>query len=229
MYKSKILLIEDNAGTIELIKETLEREQYYLRTANNLQKARNEIISYKPNLVILDRRLPDGDGIDFCREIRSNERIKNIPILFLTAVSGISDKITGLKVGGDDYLTKPFNIDELIARIEAMLRRIRPTPKYPAKVLKTKGIELDITRHECKVAGNIIDLWPKEFELLRVFLERKDRVLSKDVLSEYVWSHEYQVTSRTIDTTVQRLRKKLGKKGNIIETVKSYGYRLKGQ
>jgi len=226
MHKGEILLVEDDRSTVILIKDTLEREKYILQVANNLQKAKNELEMSIPDLIILDRRLPDGDGIDFCREIRSYKRTENVPILFLTAINGVSDKIVGLRVGGDDYLTKPFNIEELIARIDAMLRRIKKITEPSSKVLKARGIELDITRHECKVDGGLIELWPKEFELLKVFLEHKNRIISKEFLSEHVWNYEYSTTSRTIEITVQRLRKKLGKRGNLIETIKTYGYKL---
>ncbi|OGS28184.1 MAG: hypothetical protein A2297_03880 [Elusimicrobia bacterium RIFOXYB2_FULL_48_7] len=228
MHRGKILLIEDDPSTVFLITETLKREKYLVYTAVNLKIARGVLGSKIPGLIILDRGLPDGDGLDFCKEIRNYRKTRNIPVLFLTASSDVSDKITGLRAGGDDYLTKPFNIDELSARVEAMMRRTTVMQAPAVEILNYKGIELDITGHECRVDGRKVNLWPKEFGLLELFLERKGRVLSKDVLSENVWGREYQVTSRTIEMTVQRLRKKLGKKGKLIETVKAYGYKLTG-
>ena len=227
MTRPKILIIEDSPSILILLRDTLEREKYFIRTAVNLKKANDELSISIPDLIVLDRRLPDGDGIDFCRELRSSKKTNNIPILFLTAINGISDKITGLRVGGDDYLTKPFNTEELTARIAAILRRSKTTKEAAPAILKTKGIVLDTNRHECRVNGKIIDLWPKEFELLKLFLSNKNRILSKDILAESVWNYEYTPTSRTIEITVQRLRKKLHKIGNIIETIKTYGYILR--
>jgi len=227
MYRPKVLLIEDNKNAIILIEASLENRGCNIHTAGNLAKAREELSKFIPDIIILDRILPDGDGIDFCREIRSYDKTKNIPILFLTAMGAISDKVLGLKIGADDYLTKPFDIEELAARVEAILRRANKIEETSSKVLKAKGIILDIASHECRVYGKQIKLWPKEFEVLKVLLEKKNKLLTKDFLSEHVWGEEYFDASRTIEITVQRLRKKLGKQGNLIETVKGYGYKLK--
>jgi DNA-binding response OmpR family regulator len=227
MTKGKILIIEDDPSTAVLIGDTLKRENYNIRTVDTLEKARGELSSNVPDMIILDRKLPDGDGIDFCREIRSEAKTNSIPILFLTAFGSKYDKVTGLRVGGDDYLTKPFDFEELVARVEAFFRRMKKEIKPVADVLKTNGVVLDVTRHECRVEGKLIDLWPKEFELLKAFLANKDRVLSKEFLAEYAWNQEYLKSSRTMDITIQRLRKKLGKRKGIIETVKGYGFKLK--
>ena len=226
MHKGKVLIIEDDESTVILIRDTLEREHYFARAARTLKSAREDLSRNVPDLIILDRRLPDGEGLDFCRELRSNPGTESVPILFLTAAGGISDKITGLRVGGDDYLTKPFDIDELVVRVEALLRRSKKVPAVSDKLLKSNGITLDIGRHESKVDGKLVELWPKEFELLKVFLENKGQLLSKDFLAEHVWNREYLESSRTIEISVQRLRKKLGKRGDLIETVKGYGFKL---
>ena len=226
MYKAAILLIEDDPSITVLISDTLERERYAVLATNTLHTARGALSRNIPDLIILDRRMPDGDGLDFCRELRADPATKAVPVLFLTAASGLADKVSGLRLGGDDYLTKPFDIDELVVRIEALLRRAKKAEERPEPVLKAEGITLDITRHECRVNGKLVELWPKEFELLRVFLENKGRMLTKDFLAEHVWNRAYLENSRTIEISVQRLRKKLGKRGSCIKTVKGYGFKL---
>src|SRR3989339_253393 len=136
MYRPKILLVEDNINTKDLIETSLENKKCNVHIAINLMKAREELSQFLPDIIILDRKLPDGDGIDFCREIRSYDRTKNIPILFLTAMGTMSDKILGLKIGGDDYLIKPFDIEELAARVEAILRRTKKIEETSSKTLK---------------------------------------------------------------------------------------------
>jgi DNA-binding response OmpR family regulator len=136
------------------------------------------------------------------------------------------EKVTGLKIGGDDYLTKPFQIEELVARVEALLRRAGHAAKEVPHTIETKDIVLDEDKHECTVAGDPVVLWPKEYELLKIFLQQPGRLLSREYLSEHVWALTYFETTHTIDTTVQRLRKKLGACGKMIETVRGYGYRF---
>jgi DNA-binding response OmpR family regulator len=221
-----ILLLEDDAKTAELVSEILRKEGYLVQLAASLFSARGKIARSLPNLVIVDRRLPDGDGCDFCRDLRAEERTRSIPVLFLTSKTSTTDKVVGLKMGGDDYLTKPFDIAELLARVEALLRRTRreSEPSRPA-MLKGRGVSLDLDRHVCLAGKRRIDLWPKEFELLQVFLERPGRLLSKEFLSERVWGHELFMNSRAIETAIQRLRRKLGPSGRAIETVKGFGFR----
>lgn len=226
MYRTKILLVEDDNSTITLIKDTLERVNYFVLTTTTISEARAKLSKTVPDLIILDRKLPDGEGLDFCRELRSMDKTKNIPILFLTAFGSTSDKITGLKVGGDDYLPKPFDFEELIARVEAIMRRVKTGVTKESKILSFNGISLNTQNHKCKVSGKTINLWPKEFEVLKTFLENKNSLITKDFLAENVWSREYLTTSRTIEITVQRLRKKLGKKAYLLETVKGYGFKL---
>lgn len=227
MSLQNVLLVEDDAQTQQLIRQILETEGYRVRVAPSLFRAQGEVQRHAPDLIILDRRLPDGDGIAFCRQLKAAEATRALPILFLTAKSSTSDRVLGLKLGGDDYLVKPFQVEELVARVEALFRRVQADGEAPAgKVLSVHGIELDLDRHLCTVGGRAVRLWPKEFELLQMFLERPGRLLSKEFLSERVWGHEFLVSSRAIETAVQRLRHKLGSKGKLIETVKGYGFKL---
>jgi DNA-binding response OmpR family regulator len=229
MNRAFVFIVEDDPKIKRLVCQTLEKEGFQVKSAGSLFRARNEICRNLPDLIILDRGLPDGDGADFCQELRTSERTKHIAVLFLTVKRGLTDRITGLKIGGDDYLSKPFRLEELVARVEAILRRVKRDIKYVPKVFKTKGIMLDIDKHECRVGEKAVKLWPKEFELLQTFLERQGRVLSREFLSERVWDWGYLESSHTIDTTVQRLRKKLGKRADLIETVKGYGFRIKDE
>jgi len=226
MTRGVIFMLEDDAESKDLVTKTLEKEGFMTKCASSLKQARQELAKVTPDLFILDRSLPDGDGAYFCQELRTHEKTRHVPVLFLTAKRQLVEKVTGLKIGGDDYLTKPFQIEELVARVEALLRRAsHPTQELPRKI-EAKGIVLDEDKHECFVAGEAVELWPKEYELLRIFLQQPGRLLSREYLSEHVWALTYFETTHTIDTTVQRLRKKLGAKGKMIETVRGYGYRF---
>jgi DNA-binding response OmpR family regulator len=223
--KGKVLVVEDDARTQTLIVQILEKEGYKAKPADSLWKAQADMDRFVPDLVLLDRKLPDGDGLDFCRKLRSGDRTRGLPVLFLTSKDTLTDKVVGLKMGGDDYLTKPFQAEELLARIEALLRRNKDETPDSSR-LKVNGISLDRDKHECFVGSKKVDLWPKEFELLEVFLGRPGRLLSKEFLSERVWGHEFFPTSRAIEIAIQRLRRKLGPEGRRIETVKGYGFKL---
>ncbi len=227
MSKGKVLLVEDDQRTRNLLCQVLEKEDYKTCAGDSIWKAQGDITRFVPDLIVLDRRLPDGDGLDFCRKLKEDEKTKNLPILFLTSKDSVTDKVLGLKMGGDDYLTKPFQAEELLARIDVLLRRIKKDDAPSGQVMmKVNGITLDLDKHMCLVGAKKIDLWPKEFELLRTFMERPGRLLSKEFLSERVWSHEFLTTSRAIEISIQRLRRKLGAKGNMIQTVKGYGFKM---
>lgn len=222
--KGTILVVEDEPKIADLIKDILEEEYYKVVWSKDGFEARNTLAKILPDLVVLDRRLPDTDGIELCKEIKANDRTKHIPVLFLTAKKGIADKVVGLKIGGDDYLTKPFHPEELVARIEALLRRHKGQESQ--EVLQAGGIIVDLRKHDAYVDNHAITLWPKEFALLAVFLERRNRILSREFLFERVWGYDFAGSNRALDVTVRRLREKLGQYSNNIETVKGFGYRF---
>jgi len=223
--KAAILVVEDDARTQEVLAQALSAEGYAVRPAPSLFRARGEVARRLPDLVLLDRELPDGNGQDFCRELKASERTRGVPVIFLTRRAGPADQVVGLKLGADDYVPKPFQPEVLLARVEALLRRTRAAPE-PAARLAVPGVELDLEGHECRAGGKAVRLWPKEFELLRVFLEKPGRLLRRDFICERVWGHAYPGGTRAIDVAIQRLRRKLGKAGERIETVKGYGWKL---
>ncbi|MBI4051382.1 MAG: response regulator transcription factor [Elusimicrobia bacterium] len=222
-----ILVVEDEEVTSNLLKEILERENYKVLLAPTAFRARGLLSKNSPDLIILDRRLPDQDGLELCKEIRQRDKGKGVPVLFLTAKKSIADKVTGLSLGGDDYLVKPFDAQELLARVEALLRRRISQEDAPA-VLQSGDLKLDLTRIQAFLKGKPLKLWPKEFEILRALLEKKGRVLSREFLLQSVWGYEKElhITSKTVDVTMSRLRKKLGSFGDKIFFIKGYGYRL---
>lgn len=226
MTRGVIFMLEDDPGSRDLVTQTLEKEGFVVRSTASLKQARADLAKLTPDLFILDRSLPDGDGADFCQELRTHEKTRRTPVLFLTAKRQLVEKVTGLKIGGDDYLTKPFQIEELVARVEALLRRSAHPIQETPRLIESEGIRLDEEKHECAVDGKAVELWPKEYELLKIFLQQPGRLLSREYLSEHVWALTYFETTHTIDTTVQRLRKKLGARGKAIETVRGYGYKF---
>lgn len=222
-----ILVVEDDEVTAKLLKEVLEAERYLVTHAPTAFRARGILAKSTPALIVLDRRLPDLDGLELCREIRADPQWKQVPILFLTAKNSVIDRVTGLKLGGDDYLIKPFDPHELLARIEVLLRRFS-SPEEPSQILEVGELKLDLSQMKVYLRGEALSLWAKEFELLKVLLEKKERVLSREFLLQTVWGYEkeLQITSKTVDVTMSRLRKKLGTYGDKIVYVKGYGYRF---
>jgi len=227
MRGKAILLVEDEPSIQKLVGQLLRAEGCRVAVSRTLSAARAELGKRtKPDLLILDRRLPDGDGLDLCRELKTCGFAP--PILFLSSKSGTTDKVLGLKMGGDDYLAKPFEADELLARVEAILRRSsRGGQKETA--LSFAGITVDPEKHRCLCGGREVKLAPKEFELLSLFLSMPGKVLSKEFLSRRIWGHDFIDTSRAIEMSIRRLRAGLGPKAGAIETVKGYGFKLEKQ
>lgn len=225
---NKLLVVEDEKDLVRLIKYNFEKEGHKVVAAHDgesgLALARKE----KPDLIILDIMLPKMDGLEFCRTIRGESQV---PILFLTAKKSEVDRILGLKLGADDYVTKPFSVGELIARVEAVLRRSgAAAAKEPvAAVLRAGELEVDSERHEVRVKGKPATLTPKEFEFLRLLFRADGKVLSRDILLERIWGYDksIEIDTRTVDQHIARLRKKLKSEGSRILTVTNAGYRIK--
>lgn len=229
VYKT-VLVVDDEQDIVELIAYNLEREGFKVTRAFDGEHALLSIKEIPPNLVILDLMLPGLSGLDLCRLLRKKPETENIPIIMLTAKSDSVDKITGLEIGADDYITKPFNVRELIARVRAVLRRweIR-SEDNGAETISCDGLKIDFRTYEVTVEGNKVDLGPREIKLLRFFITHPGRVYSRDQLLDHVWENESFVEPRTVDVHVSRLRAAIEKdKDNprYILTVRGVGYKF---
>lgn len=225
MAGEKILIVEDDLGFLKLMKEGLQAERYQVATARDAFQARLEVKKGAPALILLDVGLPDGSGLDLCRELRADARTAALPILFVTGKKSLADKVLGLKMGGDDYLTKPFELPELLARVEALLRRSKGA-LAAAECLSEGDLRLDLAAHRATLKGRPLKLWPKEFLLLEAFLRSKNRLLTREQLFEAVWKVPYDGNTRQVDFLVHRLRGKLGPYAERISGVRSMGYRF---
>lgn len=223
---AKILLIEDDPSLTELIKYNLENEGYSITIEMDGYKGLISAQTNTPHLILLDWMLPNLSGIEICRRIRRDKKTASIPIIMLTAKSEESDKIRGLDTGADDYITKPFSPKELISRIKAILRRIRPA--LSQKTLEYGGIAMDLSSRKIKRDGKQVHLGPTEFNILKFLMENPARVFSREQLLDMVWGNDIYVEIRTVDVHIRRLRKALNQddKENIIRTVRSSGYSI---
>ncbi len=226
MIKAQILVVEDQAATAELILDVLRAEGYDAQTVDTLALARARTKKNVPELMILDRNLPDGDGVDFLAEIRADERSASLPVIILTAKKDVADKISGLRTGADDYVAKPFNTEELVARVMALLRRTGKGIE-PAS-LEAAGIKLDRDSRKTWVGHKEIPLSAKEFDLLWFLIARKNRVLTRDFLLQHVWGYDadIDIPTKVVDVTLSHLRQKVGAPADKITAVRGFGYRF---
>jgi two-component system response regulator RegX3 len=222
-----VLVVEDEPSLADSIQYSLEREGFVVQVAADGERAVARFREFHPSLVLLDLMLPKLSGLDVCRIIRQES---TIPIVILTAKDGEADKVAGLELGADDYVTKPFSMRELISRVRAHLRRAGMSAEAaPVEFLRGGPIELDLARHEARVRGEEVRLTPKEFELLEVFLERKGRLLTRDFLITEVWGPNYFGDTKTLDVHVKRLRQKVEENPHNpvhLLTVRGLGYRF---
>jgi len=219
---SKILVIDDEPHIVELEKLYLGREGYLVESAANGHDALARFNAFNPDLIVLDIMLPDMDGLEVCRLIRAKS---GVPILMLSARREDVDRIVGLELGADDYLTKPFNPHELVARVKAILRRSKAEPSQPQNIILGK-MNIDLARHEVSMDGNRVSLRAKEFALLVVFAQNPGIVLSRERLLTQVWGYDFYGETRTVDVHVNHLRDKLAGSGVDIETLRGTGYKL---
>jgi len=224
MPKETILVVDDEPNIVELARLYLTQEGYRVEAAGDGQTALDRIASLKPSLVVLDLMLPAVDGWEVCRRLRASDQ-RDTPIIMLTARDDDVDKIVGLELGADDYMTKPFNPRELVARIKAILRRAE-RPSVPAQTIHVADVSIDPARREVRVGERLIDLRTKEFECLRTLAENKGIVLSREKLLELAWGYDFAGQTRTVDVHVAHLRKKLAGSSAQIETVAGVGYKL---
>jgi DNA-binding response OmpR family regulator len=223
---ARILVVEDDRDIAELIAHALAKAGYEADRVASGPDALASARAAAPDAIILDLMLPGLDGFDVCRALRANDETCSIPIIMLTARGEESDRVAGLELGADDYVTKPFSAKELVARVGALLRRAGRPAGSSAPVLTYRSIVMDIGRHHVTSEGDTVRLTAKEFLLLRYFIEHKGRVLSRDLLLTDVWGYQYTGGTRTVDVHVRRLREKIPLLNDAIETVKQFGYKL---
>ena len=226
MTHATILIVEDEADIRELLRYNLEREGYKVQESSSAEKAQAAIARTLPDLILLDLMLPGTDGYAFCRILRSEERTAPIPVIMLTARNEDADIVAGLEVGADDYITKPFSARILTARVRAVLRRAAVEPDDAKDVLVLGKIEIDRKHYSVKVSGKPVSLTLSEFKILNLFLKRPGVVFSRYQIVDAIHGEDYPVTDRSVDVQIVGLRRKLGKQGDIIETVRGVGYRI---
>jgi two-component system, OmpR family, response regulator RegX3 len=225
---ARILVVEDEESLADTVRYNLEREGYAVAVASDGRRALERFRTESPSLVILDLMLPEISGLDVCRQIR---QVSNVPIIMVTAKDSEADKVSGLEIGADDYVTKPFSIRELVSRVRAHLRRAGMHAEAPDDVLSGGPVQLDVGKHEVIVRGRSVGFPPKEFELLETFLRRKGRLLTRDFLIEEVWGTGYFGDTKTLDVHVKRIRKKVEQDPHQPEhlvTVRGLGYKFVG-
>jgi DNA-binding response OmpR family regulator len=223
--KTKILVVDDEKPMREVVKDILEHEGYNIILGENSEEAIRKGATLDPDLIILDLGIPTIGGLEVCRILKNDAKTSAIPIIILTVRSREVDKIIGLEMGADDYITKPFQKGEFVARVKAVLRRVQ-FKQADKDIISAGNITVDKDAHIVKVDGKVIDLRPKEFNLLCVLIEKMGVVLSRDFLCESVLSYEYFGSSRAIDAHVKNLRKSLGPEGDIIKTIRGVGYKI---
>lgn len=224
MLKKRIMVVDDDRDIRRLVESILNKEGFVTLGAESAGDALRKIQTSKPDMVILDLQLPDKDGFEVCKILRADPATRYIPVVFLTVQNVDSYKIAGLEIGADDYITKPFNQTELLARVKAVLRRAEWKDRKEMAI-KDGALSVDLEKHSATMDTKPLDLSPKEYDLLVSLLRNQGKVMTRQELSETVWGHEYFGNTRTVDVHVGRLRKKLGKLGDKVRTVERIGYR----
>jgi len=228
--KKKIYVIDDEKDILEIVKVNLEKEGFDVYCFQGGREALESIGKNKPDLIVLDIMMQGIDGYEFCRMIRSGDQYKTLPIIFLSAKSEEFDKVLGLELGGDDYITKPFGVKEMVSRVKAVLRRTdAAAEETDEKVLRCRGIELFPDRYSLKVDGKPVKLTRTEFEILHLFMKYPEKVFSRDNIIDSIRGDDVYVVDRTIDVHVMHLRKKLGRYKEMISTFSGVGYGMKDQ
>ena len=222
----RILVVEDEAPIRDMLCFVLEQNGYQTSTAENVDQALAMLIEPYPDLVLLDWMLPGGSGIQIAKKMKQHELTRQIPIIMITARGEEEDKVKGLEVGADDYVTKPFSPKELMARIKAVIRRVSPTSLDD--VIEVQGLRLDPVSHRVSAKDDALDMGPTEFRLLHFFMTHPERVYSREQLLDHVWGTNVYVEDRTVDVHIRRLRKAISVAGHdrLIQTVRGSGYRF---
>lgn len=228
MAGEKILVVDDEIHIVELIKYNLEGSGYKIYTAYDGREALKTVEEKYVDLIILDLMMPEVDGLEVCKTLKKNEKTERIPIIMLTAKGEEFDKILGLELGADDYITKPFSVRELTARVKVILRRVA-SDQGEDDVIRIGSLIIDVSKHEVKKKGERLDLTLKEFELLKILVANRGKVLTRDSLLDRIWGYEYYGETRTVDVHIRHLRQKVeddDKNPKYIETIRGIGYRF---
>ena len=222
-----ILVIEDEPDIRRNLEYNLGREGFKASSVGSLDEANEKLKSKKFDLILLDLMLPDGSGLDLCKKIKSNSETEATPIIILTAKDDEVDKVVGFELGADDYVTKPISVRELILRVKAILKRSDTKTKEVVEVERQFGdLKIDVDSHEVHVDSKLIELTALEFRLLKELVDKRGRVQSRDQLLSEVWGYNAEVTTRTVDTHIKRLREKLGSMGKYVQTIRGVGYKF---
>ena len=224
----KILIIDDEIHIVELLKFNLENNGYKVDYSYDGFVGYLKTKEFQPDLILLDWMLPNISGIDLLKKIRSDETLEQIPVIMLTAKNMEEDKLEGLEDGADDYITKPFSVKEVLARITSVLRRYKYTSNEKIEVLKADDIQVNVNKHIVTKNGQEIELTLKEFQILKLLIENKGNVLTRTFLLDKIWGYDYYGETRTLDVHIRHLRKKIGDNDSkLIETVRGVGYKIK--
>ena len=223
--KPLVLCIDDEQNILELLSFNLEASGYDTVTATSGTAGLEQAVSKSPALILLDLMLPDMDGTEVCRQLKAGPTTASIPIIMLTAKDSEVDKILGLELGADDYITKPFSVRELIARVKALLRRAAPQNEEEG-ILHVGGLTIDVGNYEAFRNGEKLSLTLKEFELLKLLVLRRGKVLTRDFLLDRIWGYEFYGETRTVDVHIRHIRQKLGDDAHYIETIRGVGYKF---
>lgn len=224
---NKVLVIEDEPDIRKTLEYNLTREGFEVYGCGSIKEAKKLIENPNFSIILLDLMLPDGSGLDLCREVKSDSTTQDIPIIILTAKDDEVDKVVGFELGADDYVTKPFSVRELILRVKAILKRNNKTTSTPLEINRNFGsLKMDIESHEVFIDDEEVVLTALEFKLLNQLVERRGRVQTRDQLLSDVWGYSADITTRTVDTHIKRLREKLGTMGKYVQTIRGVGYKF---
>jgi len=224
--RKKILVVDDDIQLCQLVCDILEEHGYTAVSGNNTGQGFKKLTESRPDLLILDVWMPTIGGFEFCRQVRQNPEYKGLPVMMLTVQDKEMDKVMGLEMGADDYVTKPFSQKELLARVKALLRRYEGSGAAGGVLLSTGNLQVDVTRHLVRVKSRVVPMTPKEFDLLVILLQNRRKAMSRQSLLTTVWGYEAPGNTGTIDVHIRHLRRKLGAHGDKIKTVLGFGYRL---
>lgn len=222
----RILVIDDEKDIVEAIEYNLKKDGYRVNKAFDGQQGLKSAKENHPDLIILDLMLPGINGLDVCKLLKKDSLTATVPVIMLTAKNEEVDKIVGFELGADDYVTKPFSLRELLARVRAVLKRSNGEAESSTPKIHFDNLEINLDEHQVKTAGRLVDLTAKEFDLLKYLAQNKERVFSREKLLDAIWGIEVAIETRTVDVHVRRIREKLGKAGRYISTLHGVGYKF---